>query len=491
MKTNISKPAVGLMISCLLAYFSFFQRSCAAEIASISREGLVGHWEGALTANPFVKLHLALDVTNASGKYEGTLISVDQGNASIPLTSLTETSGVVYLEAKIINGIFNGKLSPDGSEIAGTWKQVGQTLPLIFKRTAHLSNFNHPQEPKKPYPYDEEEVIFTNASASVQLGGTLTRPRTPGPHPAVVLISGSGQHNRDETVMGHRPFLVLADHLTRNGIAVLRNDNRGVGRSLGNFASATDLDFVSDTIASVVYLRSLEGIDPKRIGLIGHSEGGIVASLAAVKCKDISFIVLLAAPGVPMDQLLERQGQDLWRFMGLGDELESKYTTLQRNMFRILKEEKDLDVAKAKLKKLYQDQAAQLTDGQRKSIGLTEEAIDRQIQLFLSPWFRQLLLYDPRSTLKLIKCPVLALDGEKDLQVSAKENLPAIREALMAGGNQKIKTVELPGLNHLFQACQTGAISEYGQIEETFNPTALNSISDWILEITREIPHKQ
>ena len=463
-------------------------KPAAAEGETPSRgipgKGLAGHWQGSLKATAVVELRLGLEITNAiSGKPEGVMVSLDQGNARIPITALTEKDGVVHLETKSIGGIFDGKFSSDGSELTGEWKQGGQTMPLVFKRLAKEAKLSRPQEPKQPFPYTEEEVVVENKTAGVKLAGTLTSPRGAAPHPAVVLITGSGPQNRDEAIMGHRPFLVLADHLTRQGIAVLRCDDRGVGKSTGVFSKATDADFVEDTLAAVGYLRTRKEIDPKRIGLVGHSEGGIVAPRAAVKSGEVAFIVLLAGVGVPMEELLVQQGQDIARVMGASGEMADRSAVVQRKIFRAIKEEKDPAKAEAAVRQALRDQMVSLSDDQRAALGLSDAALDGQIKMVLSPWFRDLVGYDPRPTLKAVKCPVLAINGEKDLQVAAKENLAAIRDALAAGGNQKVKTVELPGLNHLFQTCQTGAISEYGQIEETLSPTALKLVSDWIREV--------
>jgi hypothetical protein len=451
----------------------------------IPGKGLVGHWQGSIKPSAVIELRLALEITNtAAGSPSGIMVSMDQGNARIPITALTEKAGVVHLEAKSVGGVFDGKLNSDGSEIAGDWKQGGQTTPLVFKRLAKAASVERPQDPKKPYAYSAEEVVVTNAAAGIKLAGTLTWPRGDGPHPVVVFITGSGPQDRDEAIMGHRPFLVLADHLTRAGIAVLRCDDRGVSKSTGDFSKATDKDFAGDVLAQIACLRTRKEVDPKRIGLVGHSEGGIIAPMVAVKSKEVSYIVLLAGVGVPMEELLERQARDIARVMGAGEDIMSKNAALQSEIFKIAKEQKDKSAAEAAVRKLFREQLAEFSEEQLKAMGLSEAAIEAQIKMVLSPWFRDLLTYDPRPTLKAVKCPVLALNGEKDLQVAAKENLTAIREALAAGGNEQVKTVELPGLNHLFQTCQTGAIAEYGQIEETFNPAAMKLISDWIREVT-------
>jgi pimeloyl-ACP methyl ester carboxylesterase len=267
-------------------------------------------------------------------------------------------------------------------------------------------------------------------------------------------------------------------------MAVLRCDDRGTAKSTGDFGKATDADFVADTLAQVAWLKTRKEIDSRRIGLVGHSEGGIVAPRAATKSRDVAFIVLLAGVGVPMEDLLVRQGRDLAQVMGASEELTAKSATTQREIFHTLKTEKDPAAAETAVRKLIREQVSSLSEENRQTMGLSDDMVDAQVKMVLSPWFRDLVVYDPRPTLRAVKCPVLAINGEKDLQVAARQNLTAIREALAAGGNQKVKTVELPGLNHLFQACQTGAIAEYGQIEETFNLAALKLISDWILEVT-------
>ncbi len=470
----------------LLALAALVVSTCAAVEPAPGGMPLVGIWQGALKVGP-VELRLVLEVAAPfPGQLTGTLVSLDQGGARMPTSAVTEKDGAVHVGVASIDGIFDGKLNADNTELAGAWTQAGQPVPLVFKRVEKAPTLNRPQEPMPPFPYETQKVVFENVAAGIKLAGTFTAPSAPGPHPAVVLITGSGPQDRDEALMGHRPFLVLADHLTRQGIAVLRYDDRGFGKSTGDFAKATNEDFVADALAAVAWLRTRVEVDAKRIGLIGHSEGGVVAPRAAAQSAEIAFIVLLAGVGVPMDELLVRQGTDIGRAMGVPADALSKSAELQRAAFRIVRTQSDIAAAEREVRELMKRSFAELTEPQRTAMGLSEAQVDAQLKMLMTLWFRELLAYDPAATLRRVKCPVLALNGERDLQVAAKENLGAIRDALAAGGNNEVKTIELPGLNHLFQTCRTGAVSEYAQIEETFAPAALTLLSEWICEKTTQ-----
>ena len=353
-------------------------------------------------------------------------------------------------------------------------------IKLVFNAERKLSGLffspagigNRPQEPKKPNPYREEEVTFENKEEpGLKLAGTLTFPGSGGPFPAVLLISGSGAQNRNEEIMGHKPFLVLADHLTRRGIAVLRVDDRGVGGSSDGPPDATSLDFAGDVLAGVTYLKSRKEIDPQRIGLIGHSEGGIIAPIVASKSSDVAFIVLMAGTGVNGREVLFEQGRLLAQAAGASEEQIAANRKIQTTIFDVLNATPDSETAEKQIREALSGASPSVRD----------IVLGAQLKMVLSQWFRHFLNYDPRLTLEKVRCPVLALIGEKDLQVSPSQNLPEIEKALTAAGNKDFKAVELPGLNHLFQTCKTGAVAEYGQIEETIAPAALELISGWIL----------
>lgn len=340
------------------------------------------------------------------------------------------------------------------------------------------------QDPKPPYPYAEEEVGYENKAAGVKLAGTLTLPRGQGPFPAVILINGSGINDRNETIAGHHPFWVLADYLTRRGIAVLRVDKRGVGGSTGSVANSTTEDFADDVLAGVDYLKHRSEVNPQAIGLIGHSEGGLVAPIATVKSSDIAYIVLLAAPGLPGGEILLQQAELIGKASGEKDTDIVRTQTIMKNAFAILKQETGPKILKGKFHDLAVNSFNSMSRDEQQAVGNTAEMIESQLQQLSTPWFRYFITYDPRPTLKAVSCPVLAINGSKDLQVPARENLGEIAQALQAGANKDYTVKELPDLNHLLQTCQTGLPSEYGNIQETISPAVLEITGDWILKHT-------
>lgn len=423
------------------------------------------------------------------GSVNATMDSPDQGAKGIPVDVVTYNDGNLHLGIK--SSTFDGTLKEDGKTIEGEWKQFGLSLPLVLSRTDETPDTRKEQDPVKPYPYNEEEVVYENKEAGVKLAGTLTIPQSDGPFPAVILVSGSGQQNRNEEILGHRPFLVLSDYLTRRGIAVLRVDDRGTGGSTGNFSQATSEDFAGDVLAGIEYLKSRKEIDPDRIGLIGHSEGGLIAPMVAVKSPDVAFIVMMAGPGITGEEILYLQSDLILRAEGIDNETISRNNALMKSIYSVIKEEQNDTVAAEKIQKLMTDEVANMSEEEKKNSGYSEANFDAQVnaqvQQLISPWMRFFLTYDPSPTLMKVKCPVLAINGEKDLQVPPKENLQAIEEALKEGGNRDYTVKELPGLNHLFQTAQTGSPSEYAKINETISPAALELIGDWVSDHTADM----
>jgi pimeloyl-ACP methyl ester carboxylesterase len=446
-----------------------------------AQPSIAGDWQGTLAAAG-TNLRLAVHIKSADGKLSASLDSLDQGANGIPVDSVTVDGDAVTLELKTaVVATFVGKLSADGSTIEGTWTQGGASLPLTLKRGV-VAPPKRPQVPVKPYPYLEEQLTYQNKAAGITLAGTLTLPRTTAPVAAAVLISGSGPEDRDETVFGHKPFLVLADYLTRNGIAVLRTDDRGVGGSSGKVDTSTSPDFAADAMAGVEYLKGRKEIDPKRIGLIGHSEGGLVAPIAAVQSPDVAFIVLMAGPGLPGEDILYLQGAAIMKAAGFPEAQITANRRIQETMLGIVKSEKDSEAARARFASARAELLAALPPAQQQAAAA---ALNAQFERALTPWFRYFLTYDPRPTLSKVKCPVLAVWGDLDLQVPYEPNLAAMAEAFKAGGNTKVTLVHLAGLNHLFQTAKTGTPMEYATIEETMAPAAMKAITDWILGLAR------
>ncbi|HZW32282.1 MAG TPA: alpha/beta fold hydrolase, partial [Isosphaeraceae bacterium] len=434
-------------------------------VVPIPRE-LEGIWEGKITAPGGIQLRLALKVEKAKdGALKAALASPDQGAHNIPISSIGLKEGVLTFASKIIGAKYTGKRNPCGTAFEGEFVQSGLKMPLTLKKTDKISQARRPQTPQPPFPYRMEDVVYENRSGGVKLAGTLTLPAGKGPVPAVILITGSGAQDRDETILGHKPFLVLADALTRRGIAVLRVDDRGVGGSTGSVKTSTSEDFAGDVLAGVAFLKGRSDIDAKKIGLIGHSEGGLIAPIAAARSQDVAFIVLMAGTGLPGTEILVAQGQLILEANGASESLRKLQRDAQKRLMDIITREKDETAARTKLTAAVTELFAALPESERKALGdagagLAEAAVSQAN----NAWFRFFLAFDPRPTLRQVRCPVLALNGAKDLQVPAKENLAEIAKALKAGGNDHVKTVELPGLNHLFQPSKTGSPSEYASI---------------------------
>ncbi|MGB5402762.1 alpha/beta hydrolase family protein [Robiginitalea sp.] len=438
-----------------------------------------GTWNGVLEVQG-IQLPLVIHITEDDEGYKGTMDSPDQGATGIEITSLSYENSNLTFEVAPMAIAYTGDLNKDGN-IEGTFTQMGQSLPLNFSRDpVAKKKLLRPQEPKAPYPYYSEEVAIPNPGDGLTLSGTLTLPSESGTFPVVVLISGSGAQNRDEEVFGHKPFLVLSDHLTRQGIGVLRYDDRGTGKSTGDHSTATSQDLATDVTSAVAFLKSRTDIDTKKIGLIGHSEGGLIGPMVAAKSDDIAFMVLLAGPGISGYDILMLQSELIRKASGVSGEALKKEMDLTRGALDLVRTVEDPAELKLGLQQ-YFIQAFE-NDPEQVPEGMSADAIiATQADALSSPWMQYFMRYDPGPALEQVKCPVLALNGEKDLQVPSQVNLEAIEKHLNAGGNSDVTVRELSGLNHLFQNSATGSPSEYAALEETFASSALKEISDWIL----------
>ncbi len=439
-------------------------------------EGLDGRWQGSVTRNGVdLRLVLRVTTTNQRGTI-ATFDSPDLGAIGLPVAGLSRQAQTVSFSVPASGARFTGTLADDGTRFRGNWTLPGQPdVEVAFVRTSASAEREarpRPQMPKPPFPYRAEEVTFRNSAASgVTLAGTLTMPEGAGPFPAAVLITGSGAQDRDETLLGHKPFAVLADHLTRRGVAVLRFDDRGVGKSTGDFASSTSADFATDARAAVSFLRTRVDIDRDAVGLVGHSEGGMVAPLAARDNADVRFIVLLAGPGTDLMHLALSQQRLLGLSQGLSEADLARMEPIMTDIFAAVTKSANADDARTRVRGvLTPDALATL-----KSIESRREAL---VQHLASDWFRYFLQYKPAATLSRINVPVLALNGSLDRQVPADENLAAIKGALAHNTDVTIRKID--GLNHLFQTAKTGAIGEYADIAETMSPVVLTIVSEWI-----------
>ena len=444
---------------------------------------LTGTWQGTLRVQGF-ELRLVFN-SDTTGTLTATMDSPDQNAYGIAVDSVSFNNDSVYFYIAKAKGYYDGIYYQDS--IKGTWHQGGGAWPVMLRKTAKVDKPNRPQTPQKPYPYNEEEVTFKDTEAGIELAGTLTIPKEGAPFPAVVLVTGSGPQDRDETLLGHKPFLVLADYLTRHGIAVLRYDDRGVGKSGGEFSTATTNDFVNDALAAVEFLENRKDIRKNETGIIGHSEGGLIAPLAAVKSSDVNFIVMMAGPGVTGRKILTEQSRLIEKAMGMSDEKIEKSGELAKKFYNVAESMKDSSAAADSIITLFRNYYASLDSTDKAEFGNDPDNVfEKQAQTLLTPWFKFFLSYDPKPTLEKVKVPVLAVNGGNDLQVPPKQNLPVIEEALKEGGNKDYKVVEIPKLNHLFQTSETGSPTEYQKIEETISPKALEIITNWILDHTKK-----
>ena len=434
-----------------------------------------GLWQGAIETHG-MRLRFQLHVFHDSESHLiAALDSLDQGVSGLPANRVSLKNAAFHFEIPSVAGVYEGTLNATNNEITGNWSQTSaDDLPLNFKRSDQALELLRPQTPQPPFPYREVEVTFAGAGEGVTLAGTLTAPKGAGPFPAVLLIAGSGPQDRDEAIAKHRPFFVIADALTRKGIVVLRYDKRGIGKSTGNADRATTMDLAADARAALDFLKSRRDVDGSRIGLLGHSEGAMIAPYLATHSRDVAWLVLLAAPATKGEDTLLNQSELIGRAGGLNDDQLDASLGFDQAAYVLVRQEKNPQVLTQKLTALVKSSGL--------DTALPPAALETQVRMLTSPWFRFFLDYDPLPNLKAVKCPVLALYGQKDLQVSSKKNMPLLEEALKEAGNSQAERKELPELNHQFQHAYLGTPSEYAAIEETFSPEALKLVVDWVAE---------
>ena len=445
----------------------------------------VGTWYGSLNVQG-TQLAIVFHVKKNGNEYATTMDSPQQGAMGMATTKTSYVNRTLTIEADAIGMKYTGTYVPDSNKINGNFEQRTFRTALILgtnpEKSLAAKILPRPQDPKD-FPYKQEEVTFTNEAVGNTLAGTLTLPANGSVTKVVILITGSGPQNRNAELapFNHRPFLVLSDYLTRAGIAVLRYDDRGVGKSTGNFANATSADFADDVDAAVKYVSSRPDLKNASIGLIGHSEGGMIAPIVASRNPKVKYIVLMAGPGIPIDQLYAQQIADVMTLSGIPADEVSQEMATNLKVFTAMKEAKDLPLQQASLQvELALRKELDLRPLEKMDRTVKETIIQQTLGNYKNPWFRYFISFDPSVYLTKVKCPALAINGTLDVQVASTPNLAGIKAGMEKAGNKRFEIVPMQGLNHLFQKAVTGAVTEYGDIEETMNPAALEKISTWI-----------
>ena len=443
---------------------------------SLTGQDITGTWNGDLAVSG-TKLKLVFHIDKSETGYVALMDSPSQGAKGIPASSVLFDESNLSIEIKSLGVIYKGAVVNE-TTIEGTFSQSGMSFPLSLTR-GEPEALKRPQEPKPPFPYKSEDVSFPNEKGGAIFAGTITLPEGKGPFPAAILVSGSGAQNRDEEILGHKPFLLIADYLTRNGIAVLRYDDRGFGESTGDRSLATMEDYMEDALSAFEYLSMRPEIDRKNIGIIGHSEGGTISFMAAARNKDIAFIVSLAGMAVRGDTLLAIQNYDILIASGISKEIATAYRSALEDIYSVINARSHSDIVNntAEIEEVLFREKRDILPVQ-----LTQNLSAVLQSLSAAPYWRFCLGNNLHNDIKSVMCPVFALNGSKDIQVDADMNLAAVKRHLSSAGNMNFVVRKYEGLNHLFQHCDTGVVGEYEMIEETMSPEVLEDIKNWILE---------
>lgn len=439
-----------------------------------------GYWYGLLNFQGS-ELIVTFDIRkNTNDSLMGVMYSPLQSSEAIPITSIVCEGDSVFISVKSLGMKYSALINEKDSLLSGTFRQAIFKMPFDMKKTQELFTLKRPQEPQAPFNYAVENVSIENKAADVKLSGTLTLPHGDGPFPALVLVSGSGPQDRDEEIFGHKPFKVLADYLTTQGMAVLRYDDRGTGKSTGQFGSATSMDFAGDAAACLTFLRTETRIDTTKIGVIGHSEGGMIAGILGAQEHNLAFIVMLAGPALTGEDILLTQTRKMLNDGTNTDDFIRHIMKDTKKSFAILKKNPKPSEATAKLRKYFEKRSKSIPADLHMTYGYHKAAIEMKIQAMNSPWFRYFLSFNPDDYLKNVKCPMLALYGSKDVQVLPDENIQALVKIIKKHKKQNFTYYTFEGKNHLFQNAKTGYISEYALLEETFSPDVLRYLAGWI-----------
>ncbi len=470
------KPAFSRLFFVLVSGLCL--NSCVARSDGLGY-ALEGRWAGSIQSSDGLRLPTILSITqNDKGRLVAHIQSPGQSPQSFKAAELRFVGQALGLRFSKLDARASLVLSEGGALLSGSWKQGGKDSAIRLEKTAEDSVFSRAQEPRPPLSYESVEITFRNEEAGLDFQGTLSYPRVGKAKAGIVLVSGSGPQNRDEELAGHKPFLILADRLSQAGYAVLRYDDRGLHTSLENFNQSTCYDFLSDAESALAYFRNQDIVKVSRFGILGHSEGGIVAALAALKPGLLDFGVLLGCPAYAGDQLLLQQSGALMRAEGRPEISIQAAEKANRAIYQLILSKEPGKDLKASLEKTLL------------SYGVFGKAAKEQIEILSSPWYRAFLALDPYPALSAAEVPILALYGSKDLQVPAPENPERMTLALAAGGNSYSRVQSLDGLNHLFQSIYSqssigksqlsGHPREYGGIDETMNEAVFEVLLPWL-----------
>ncbi len=455
-------------------------------LASIcfAQSPFVGDWYG--TMNVGQELSIVFHISEEDGELTAKLDVPKQGAKGIPCSEVTTKGSNISIKMNMINSTYTGTVS--NKEIKGKWHQNGLDIDMVLTQQAPAKKVRkRPQTPKPPYSYNSTDLIYHSSDESIQYGATITTPSVDKKHPALILITGSGAQNRDEEIEEHKPFAVIADYLTKNGYAVLRVDDRGVGKTTGN-TDATSADYAYDVMAGIAYLKTRDDIDLKKIGLLGHSEGGMIGPMVANRSKDVNFIILMAGPGIKVMDLMVEQNYESLLKMGINEEMAKEYTVLYKNIMSIITTAESKQAATLQVNNAinaWKNRTDKNTVATTTGIvdETTQKAFaDQFLKLYGNKWLNYFINYDPQPELKKLRCKVLALNGEKDIQVVSKSNLAGIEAALKKSKVKSYEVKEMKGMNHLFQKCTTCTAQEYGELETTIEPEVLETITEWLDE---------
>jgi pimeloyl-ACP methyl ester carboxylesterase len=452
---------------------------CLCSIHAMAQHNPVGNWLGTLSAGGG-KMRVVVHVSDSAGIIHATMDSPDQNvkGIKVPAVRYAGDSLLLFLGSASYAGKF-----VDNNNIEGTWTQ-GQAFPLKLERSDLAEK---PQTPVPPFPYLSEEVSFTNKDGSMTYSGTVTAPGDGKRHPALLLQTGSGQQNRDEEILGHKPFMVIADYLTRRGYVVLRVDDRGVGKTTrGDIMKATTADFASDANTELDYLKERPEVDKGKMGVLGHSEGGMIAFMLAAQRKDLVFIISMAGPGVPNKSLMIAQNDALLKQAGVPEASRKAYLQLYDAMVVAQQKARNTMALTNAIDQAVSDWRRKTsTEIVQNTTSITDSATQRRfVSTFATqfdlPWFRYFMSYDPEALAGNVTAKVLALNGDKDVQVPAELSQQGWRSLLAKSHSRKHEVKVLPGLNHLFQECKRCDVDEYGELDQTISPIALATIADWL-----------